>query len=166
MTRFVAAASPLRRHSNTSQYAALYRAAAAVHGPDARPQLDVEAPVNLPVVAAEVTRWTRSIRSPFRLLTSAATVHGFKTRDLFLEKSHPDPLPLGVAMDFRPPGSMEKQRSPLTPSLSPSVGERVSAGRVRGIPGEEGVSTSVQHRWPSFVVATPATPGASVCIRD
>jgi hypothetical protein len=33
-----------RRHSNNSQYAALYRDAATVHGPDARSQLDVEAP--------------------------------------------------------------------------------------------------------------------------
>jgi hypothetical protein len=36
--------------------------------------------MNLPFVAAEVTRRTQWIRKAFRLLTSAATVQGVKTR--------------------------------------------------------------------------------------
>jgi hypothetical protein len=39
--------------------------------------------VNQPFVAAEVTRRTQLIRKAFRLLTSAATVQGFKARKSF-----------------------------------------------------------------------------------
>ena len=39
-------------------------------------------PMNLPLVAADVRRRARLIRNAFRLLTSAATVQGFKARTL------------------------------------------------------------------------------------
>ncbi len=60
--------------------------------------------MNLPLVAAEVTRRTFVEHNTFRLLTSAATVQGFNARNIFRG------------------------------NVLPSNGERVSEGRVRGWP--------------------------------
>jgi hypothetical protein len=61
-----------RRHSNTSQYAALYRDAATVHGPDARPQLDVEAHQE-PALAVGRDAFHRVPISPVRSLRRGGT---------------------------------------------------------------------------------------------
>jgi hypothetical protein len=72
--------------------------------------------MNQPLAAAEVRRRTSLIGNPFRLLTSAATVQGFKARTLarrFLSPGERAGVRVSATADFRVPPALS-----LTESLS------------------------------------------------